>query len=199
MQVCPGYRCVLCGTVAKSRNSLHSHMSRQHRGISTKDLPVVPMPAPFDAELASRLLAKSGVKVRLTWATRITLIDYFLCSRRCPPTSWPPGPRRRRRAGATCPSSTPTSWRCRIRCEVASTSRWKLLCSFHYNFQYSTYSQMTKFGIKTRDIEKSEIPVCPGVPAAPLDTVVHRRRSPGRPDGRPLRQARFGRRRPRAP
>ena len=63
-QVCPGYRCVLCGTVAKSRNSLHSHMSRQHRGISTKDLPVVPMPAPFDAELASRLLAKSGVKVR---------------------------------------------------------------------------------------------------------------------------------------
>ena len=64
-QVCPGYRCVLCGTVAKSRNSLHSHMSRQHRGISTKDLPVVPMPAPFDAELASRLLAKSGVKVRL--------------------------------------------------------------------------------------------------------------------------------------
>ena len=61
--VCPGYRCVLCGTVAKSRNSLHSHMSRQHRGISTKDLPVVPMPAPFDAELASRLLAKAGVKV----------------------------------------------------------------------------------------------------------------------------------------
>ena len=75
--ICPGYRCVLCGTVAKelskyhllylsflflcahhcspagwelsvtslyfdiycspqSRNSLHSHMSRQHRGISTK-------------------------------------------------------------------------------------------------------------------------------------------------------------------
>ena len=64
--------------MAKSRNSLHSHMSRQHRGISTKDLPVVPMPAPFDAELASRLLAKSGVKVRLHWATRITLIDYFL-------------------------------------------------------------------------------------------------------------------------
>lgn len=61
--VCPGYRCVLCGTVAKSRNSLHSHMSRQHRGISTKDLPVVPMPAPFDAGLASRLLAKAGVKV----------------------------------------------------------------------------------------------------------------------------------------
>ncbi|KAK6623087.1 hypothetical protein RUM43_008939 [Polyplax serrata] len=61
--VCPGYRCVLCGTVAKSRNSLHSHMSRQHRGISTKDLPVVPMPAPFDPELASRLLAKAGVKI----------------------------------------------------------------------------------------------------------------------------------------
>nr|CAH7734391.1 unnamed protein product [Callosobruchus chinensis] len=61
--VCPGYRCVLCGTVAKSRNSLHSHMSRQHRGISTKDLPVLPMPAPFDPELASRLLAKAGVKI----------------------------------------------------------------------------------------------------------------------------------------
>uniref|UniRef100_A0A1B0C8U6 C2H2-type domain-containing protein n=1 Tax=Lutzomyia longipalpis TaxID=7200 RepID=A0A1B0C8U6_LUTLO len=61
--VCPGYRCVLCGTVAKSRNSLHSHMSRQHRGISTKDLPVLPMPSPFDPELASRLLAKAGVKV----------------------------------------------------------------------------------------------------------------------------------------
>jgi len=56
--ICPGYRCVLCGTVAKSRNSLHSHMSRQHRGISTKDLPVVPMPAPFDPELASKLLSK---------------------------------------------------------------------------------------------------------------------------------------------
>ena len=61
--VCPGYRCVLCGTVAKSRNSLHSHMSRQHRGISTKDLPVLPMPSPFDAEMASRLLSKAGVKV----------------------------------------------------------------------------------------------------------------------------------------
>lgn len=61
--ICPGYRCVLCGTVAKSRNSLHSHMSRQHRGISTKDLPVLPMPSPFDPELASRLLAKAGVRV----------------------------------------------------------------------------------------------------------------------------------------
>ena len=38
-------------------------MSRQHRGISTKDLPVVPMPAPFDPELASKLLSKAGVKV----------------------------------------------------------------------------------------------------------------------------------------
>lgn len=38
-------------------------MSRQHRGISTKDLPVLPMPSPFDPELASRLLAKAGVKV----------------------------------------------------------------------------------------------------------------------------------------
>lgn len=63
--ICPGYRCVLCGTVAKSRNSLHSHMSRQHRGISTKDLPVIPMPAPFDPELANRLLAKIGGKVDL--------------------------------------------------------------------------------------------------------------------------------------
>lgn len=61
--ICPGYRCVLCGTVAKSRNSLHSHMSRQHRGISTKDLPVLPMPAPFDPDLASKLLSKAGVKV----------------------------------------------------------------------------------------------------------------------------------------
>ncbi|XP_039969729.1 protein abrupt-like isoform X2 [Bactrocera tryoni] len=61
--VCPGYRCVLCGTVAKSRNSLHSHMSRQHRGISTKDLPVLPMPCAFDPILASRLLAKAGVKI----------------------------------------------------------------------------------------------------------------------------------------
>merc|ERR1719162_1295332 len=61
--VCPGYRCVLCGTVAKSRNSLHSHMSRQHRGISTKDMPVLPMPSPFNAEMASKLLSKAGVKV----------------------------------------------------------------------------------------------------------------------------------------
>ncbi|CRK90785.1 CLUMA_CG004477, isoform A, partial [Clunio marinus] len=61
--ICPGYRCVLCGTVAKSRNSLHSHMSRQHRGISTKDLPVLPMPSPFDPELASKLLAKAGVSI----------------------------------------------------------------------------------------------------------------------------------------
>ena len=38
-------------------------MSRQHRGISTKDLPVLPMPAPFDPELASKLLSKAGVKV----------------------------------------------------------------------------------------------------------------------------------------
>lgn len=61
--ICPGYRCVLCGTVAKSRNSLHSHMSRQHRGISTKDLPVLPMPAPFDPDLASQLYKKAGIKV----------------------------------------------------------------------------------------------------------------------------------------
>lgn len=61
--VCPGYRCVLCGTVAKSRNSLHSHMSRQHRGISTKDLPVVPMPSNFDPELAAALYKKAGIKV----------------------------------------------------------------------------------------------------------------------------------------
>lgn len=38
-------------------------MSRQHRGISTKDLPVLPMPSAFDPELASRLLAKAGVKI----------------------------------------------------------------------------------------------------------------------------------------
>lgn len=38
-------------------------MSRQHRGISTKDLPVLPMPSPFDPELASKLLAKAGVSI----------------------------------------------------------------------------------------------------------------------------------------
>lgn len=38
-------------------------MSRQHRGISTKDLPVLQMPSQFDPELASQLLAKAGVKV----------------------------------------------------------------------------------------------------------------------------------------
>merc|ERR1719278_2180960 len=64
--VCPGYRCPLCGAMAKSRNSLNSHMSRQHRGISTKDLPVLPMPSPFDPELASKLLNKAGVKVTPT-------------------------------------------------------------------------------------------------------------------------------------
>ena len=57
---CAGFRCVLCGTVAKSRNSLHSHMSRQHRGISTRDLPLLPMPAPWDPELAARFIARSG-------------------------------------------------------------------------------------------------------------------------------------------
>ena len=66
--ICPGYRCVLCGTVAKSRNSLHSHMSRQHRGISTKDLPVLPMPSPFDPDLASKLLSKAGGKVFLIYS-----------------------------------------------------------------------------------------------------------------------------------
>ncbi|XP_037084737.1 protein abrupt-like [Pollicipes pollicipes] len=57
---CAGFRCVLCGTVAKSRNSLHSHMSRQHRGISTRDLPLLPMPAPWDPELAARFIARTG-------------------------------------------------------------------------------------------------------------------------------------------
>lgn len=38
-------------------------MSRQHRGISTKDLPVLPMPSPFDPELASKLLSKAGVQI----------------------------------------------------------------------------------------------------------------------------------------
>jgi len=74
--VCSGYRCVLCGTVAKSRNSLHSHMSRQHRGISTKDLPVQPMPSNFDPELASNLLLKAGVKVLLY----SQLSNVFFCS-----------------------------------------------------------------------------------------------------------------------
>lgn len=53
---CNGFRCVLCGTVAKSRNSLHSHMSRQHRGISTKDLPLLPMPSPWSPEIASKYI-----------------------------------------------------------------------------------------------------------------------------------------------
>ncbi|XP_042861339.1 zinc finger and BTB domain-containing protein 42-like isoform X4 [Penaeus japonicus] len=57
---CNGFRCVLCGTVAKSRNSLHSHMSRQHRGISTKDLPLLPMPAPWDPEMAAKYISMVG-------------------------------------------------------------------------------------------------------------------------------------------
>ncbi|CAL4075182.1 unnamed protein product, partial [Meganyctiphanes norvegica] len=57
---CNGFRCVLCGTVAKSRNSLHSHMSRQHRGISTKDLPLLPMPHPWSPEMASKYINLVG-------------------------------------------------------------------------------------------------------------------------------------------
>ena len=57
---CNGFRCVLCGTVAKSRNSLHSHMSRQHRGISTKDLPLLPMPSPWSPEIASKYINMVG-------------------------------------------------------------------------------------------------------------------------------------------
>ena len=57
---CNGFRCVLCGTVAKSRNSLHSHMSRQHRGISTKDLPLLPMPSPWSPEIASKYIHMVG-------------------------------------------------------------------------------------------------------------------------------------------
>lgn len=57
---CNGFRCVLCGTVAKSRNSLHSHMSRQHRGISTKDLPLLPMPSPWSPEIASKYIHLVG-------------------------------------------------------------------------------------------------------------------------------------------
>lgn len=57
---CNGFRCVLCGTVAKSRNSLHSHMSRQHRGVSTKDLPLLPMPAPWDPEMAAKYIQMVG-------------------------------------------------------------------------------------------------------------------------------------------
>lgn len=57
---CNGFRCVLCGTVAKSRNSLHSHMSRQHRGVSTKDLPLLPMPSPWDPEMAAKYIQMVG-------------------------------------------------------------------------------------------------------------------------------------------
>ncbi|XP_050529099.1 protein abrupt isoform X1 [Daktulosphaira vitifoliae] len=81
--VCSGYRCVLCGTVAKSRNSLHSHMSRQHRGISTKDLPVQPMPSNFDPELASNLLLKAGVKISpAELRARASPTDTISCHRR---------------------------------------------------------------------------------------------------------------------
>ena len=42
LQECPGYRCALCSSVCRSKNSLHSHMSRKHRGIPMKSVPLVP-------------------------------------------------------------------------------------------------------------------------------------------------------------
>ena len=49
----PGYRCALCGSVCRSRNSLNSHMSRSHRGIKSKDVPMNPI-----EKLNERLNAK---------------------------------------------------------------------------------------------------------------------------------------------
>ena len=49
----PGYSCALCGSVCRSRNSLNSHMSRSHRGIKSKDVPMNPI-----RKLNERLNAK---------------------------------------------------------------------------------------------------------------------------------------------
>ena len=45
----PGFKCPVCGKLSKNRNCLSSHMSRQHRGISSKN--VLPLPSPSDANL----------------------------------------------------------------------------------------------------------------------------------------------------
>ena len=39
----PGFSCALCGSVLRSRNSWLSHMSRSHRGIKSKDVPMNPI------------------------------------------------------------------------------------------------------------------------------------------------------------
>ena len=52
--VSSGYKCAVCGSVAKTRNSLSSHMSIKHRGVSFKNTPLLPIPSTLDAELASK-------------------------------------------------------------------------------------------------------------------------------------------------
>ena len=49
----PGYSCALCGSVCRSRNSLNSHMSRSHRGIKSKEVPMNPIgkDSPLNAKL----------------------------------------------------------------------------------------------------------------------------------------------------
>ena len=51
--VSAGFKCAICGKHAKSRNSLSSHMSIKHRGVSFKNTPLVPILSPLEAELAS--------------------------------------------------------------------------------------------------------------------------------------------------
>ena len=51
----PGFSCALCGSVLRSRNSWLSHMSRSHRGIKTKDVPMNPMSSPLNAKLKKKL------------------------------------------------------------------------------------------------------------------------------------------------
>ena len=46
-----GYTCPVCGKYAKTRNCLSSHMSRYHRGVSAKNLPVLPLPSKSGAKL----------------------------------------------------------------------------------------------------------------------------------------------------
>ena len=60
----PGYRCALCGSVCRSRNSLNSHMSRSHRGIKSKDVPMNPIgkDSPLNAKL-KKMMKKQKKKL----------------------------------------------------------------------------------------------------------------------------------------
>ena len=51
--VSSGFKCAICGSHAKSRNSLSSHMSIKHRGVSFKNTPLLPISPPIDSELDS--------------------------------------------------------------------------------------------------------------------------------------------------